>query len=251
MLTAPEVQDEILDALVRNLRIPLPSTQSVAPEKEVLFPAHLLAFLIFKQLSHKVTDHMVFSLARFMKEIQEITMKFEDDYVSAFWLSNIHQLYCLLTTSLDQDVAITGKSQSATFTRNPDALSAIDQVRQDLDVLMNKVYEGWMAELKKRISNMIVPAVIENQSLPGYVCKQAGGLWGSWAKSSSSVQISIDQLVNFLSKLTNSMKCYYFDEKISHQVLTELVRVIGVSAFNHLIMRKNFCTWKRGDIFHF
>ena len=33
---------------------------------------------------------------------------------------------------------------------------------------------------------------------------------------------------------------------MTRQILTELLRVIGVSSFNHILMRKNFCTWKRG-----
>jgi myosin-5 len=28
--------------------------------------------------------------------------------------------------------------------------------------------------------------------------------------------------------------------------LTSLIRFIGATSFNHLLMRKNFCTWRRG-----
>ncbi|KAI8609026.1 DIL domain-containing protein, partial [Chytriomyces sp. MP71] len=102
-------------------------------------------------------------------------------------------------------------------------------------------------ELKKRLANMIVPAVIENQSLPGYICKQSGGIWGKWgAKSATTSQFTIEQLLNFLSKLSKTMRCYYMEDSMTRQILTELLRVIGVSAFNHILVRKNFCTWKRG-----
>lgn len=240
------MQDEIMDALITNLRIPLPSTQSVASQQEIMFPVHLLAFLIIRQLSSKMTSHMVSTMSNVMREIQDFTIKFEDDYVSAFWLSNCHQLLCLLSTALDIDLVVAGKTQLPPFPRTPETLGALDKVRVDLDTLIGRIYQGWVKELKKRIASMIVPAVIENQSLPGYVCKQGGGIWGSWAKTSSAITISVDQLVNFLSKLNSTMKCYYLDDRICRQILTELIRVIGVSAFNHLIMRKNFCTWKRG-----
>jgi myosin-5 len=111
---------------------------------------------------------------------------------------------------------------------------------------MSDLYHGWIKELKKRIGNMIVPAVIENQSLPGYICKQSGGLWGRWGRTSVGTQYTIEQLLNVLSKLSKTMRCYYMEDAMTRQILTELMRVIGVASFNHLLMRKNFCTWKRG-----
>ena len=115
-----------------------------------------------------------------------------------------------------------------------------------MDALFIDLYHGWLKELRRRLNNMIIPAVIENQSLPGYTCKQSGGIWGKLNRSSNQSTFSIDQLLNFLSKLSKTMRCYYMEESISRQILTELHRIIGISAFNHLLMRKNFCTWKRG-----
>jgi myosin-5 len=172
-------------------------------------------------------------------------MKFEDDYVSAFWLSNIYELMSAIKTArmrLPQpSLANQDDEQSAS--------AVLAAVNKNLQSIMAEIYHGWIREFKKRLSNMIVPAVIENQSLPGYICKQSGGIWSQWApKASSSAQFTIDQLLNFLSKLSKTMRCYYMEESMSRQILTELFRVIGVSAFNHLLMRKNFCTWKRGNV---
>lgn len=46
--------------------------------------------------------------------------------------------------------------------------------------------------------------------------------------------------------LTQPMCDFTVEDSTCRQILTELLRVIGVSSFNHLLMRKNFCTWKRG-----
>lgn len=248
MLTAIEVQDEIKDMLIHNLKIPLPSSQTSMKEMDILFPSHLLGFLVLEQMAANVTGHMVSTITDALKEIHDMTTKFEDDHVSAFWLSNCHQLLCIISTSLDTDLSIQGKSHKMAFQRNSHSEAALEKIRVELDILMNHVYQGWMRELKKRLSAMIVPAVIENQSLPGYICKQGGGIWGTVLKAATSqVEISIDQLVNVLVKLNMTMKCYYLEEKISRQILTELIRIIGVSAFNHLIVRRNFSTWKRGN----
>ncbi|TPX57088.1 hypothetical protein SpCBS45565_g08273 [Spizellomyces sp. 'palustris'] len=236
------LEEEIIDALVTNLRIPLPSTQTVATRKEIFFPAHLIGSTMVQLLRHDLAGRMLGLMTNVMKAIQSLTMKFEDDYVSAFWLSNCYELLCVVRTTQE-------KERAARRTGGPDAGEAersLEKVRNDLDYLLIEIYHGWIKELKKRLANMIVPAVIENQSLPGYICKQSGGLWGKWGKSSSSSQFTIEQLLNFLSKLSKTMRCYYMEDSMTRQILTELLRVIGVSAFNHLLMRKNFCTWKRG-----
>ena len=176
-------------------------------------------------------------------------MKFEDDYVSAFWLSNCYELLCVVKSTQEKEAREAGRRRIQGGRRGSDTTEterALEKVRTDLDYLLIEIYHGWIKELKKRLANMIVPAVIENQSLPGYICKQSGGLWGKWGKSSASSQFTIEQLLNFLSKLSKTMRCYYMEDSMTRQILTELLRVIGVSAFNHLLMRKNFCTWKRG-----
>ncbi|KAJ2477676.1 Myosin type-2 heavy chain 1 [Coemansia sp. RSA 2131] len=39
---------------------------------------------------------------------------------------------------------------------------------------------------------------------------------------------------------------YYVDQAIMRQIMSELLCIIGVTAFNNIIMRRNFCSWKRG-----
>jgi myosin-5 len=42
------------------------------------------------------------------------------------------------------------------------------------------------------------------------------------------------------------MKSYYVEPYVVEQVLTELLKLIGVTTFNDLVMRRNFNSWKRG-----
>ncbi|KAJ1548826.1 Myosin type-2 heavy chain 1 [Cladochytrium tenue] len=243
------LEDEIIDSLITNLRIPLPSTQTVATRKEIFFPAHLIGTCMQQLLQHDLATRMEILMSNVMKAIQALTMKFEDDYVSAFWLSNCFELLSVVKMLQEKEARDLKSRRMHVDRRSSDASEterALDKVRTDLDFILIEIYHGWMKELKKRLGNMIVPAVIENQSLPGYICKQSGGIWSKWGKTSSTSTFTIEQLLNFLSKLSKTMRCYYMEESMTRQILTELLRVIGVSAFNHLLMRKNFCTWKRG-----
>ncbi|KAI8848017.1 P-loop containing nucleoside triphosphate hydrolase protein [Chytridium lagenaria] len=160
------LEDEIIDSLITNLRIPL--------------PRHRRMLTLMTNLS------------------KSLTMKFEDDYVSAFWLSNCFELLCVVKAA-----------QNKENRKNARRGNAGDMIEEE-------------------VGEMIVPAVIENQSLPGYVCKQSG----------AASQLPEQAL--------QTLRCYYMEESMARQILTELLRVIGVSAFNHILMRKNFCTWKRG-----
>jgi myosin-5 len=69
MLTASEVQDEVIDSLILNLRIPLPSSQTVASEQDVLFPSHLLGYLILKELDSNISNHMLSTMTAVAKGI--------------------------------------------------------------------------------------------------------------------------------------------------------------------------------------
>ncbi|KAJ3117374.1 Myosin type-2 heavy chain 1 [Phlyctochytrium bullatum] len=163
------LEDEIIDSLITNLRIPLPSTQTVATRKEIFFPAHLIGTVMMQLLQHDLSQRMFILMGNVIKAIQSLTMKFEDDYVSAFWLSNCFELLCVVKAAQEKESRKFGsrRPQAADAT---EAERALDKVRTDLDYLLVEIYHGWIKELKKRLANMIVPAVIENQSLPGYVC---------------------------------------------------------------------------------
>ena len=160
-------------------------------------------------------------------------------------------MLCIVKTAQDRENRNKQPSRGGVLSRRATTLMseterALDRVRHDLDYLLIEIYHGWVKELKKRLNNMIVPAVIENQSLPGYICKQSGGIFARLGYTPTTATFSIEQLLNFLSKLAKTMRCYYMEDTMARQLLTELVRVIGVSGFNHILVRKNFLTWKRG-----
>ncbi|TPX34536.1 hypothetical protein SmJEL517_g02892 [Synchytrium microbalum] len=247
------VEEEILDSLITNLNLPLPNSQTQASRKEIFFPAHLIGSCMLKMISNDLNVRMTNLMANIMKAIQTLTMKFEDDYVSAFWLSNCYELLCIVKTAQDRETQSRNKApaRGSMLSRRATTLlseteRALDRARHDLEYLLIEIYHGWVKELKKRLNNMIVPAVIENQSLPGYICKQNGGIFARLGYSPATATFSIEQLLNFLSKLSKTMRSYYMEDTMARQLLTELVRVIGVSGFNHILVRKNFLTWKRG-----
>lgn len=127
----------------------------------------------------------------------------------------------------------------------------VEVVKHDLDSLEYNIYHTWMLEVKKKLAKMIIPALIESQSLPGFITSDGSGrmfsrmLGGMTSQSQPSA--TMDDILNLLNKVWKCLKSYYMEESVMQQVVTELLKLIGQIAFNDLIMRRNFCSWKRGE----
>jgi myosin-5 len=165
----------------------------------------------------------------------------------AFWLSNVHELLsiiCNTEIAMEQEMRSNGKRTSAW----QEFEKMVSTIKYELQCLEDNVFHAWMKELKKRLSKMIVPSIVESQSLPGFITSDSGRFLNKLLAGGSSPTYSMDDLLNFLNKVWRAMKCYYLEQSVSRQVLTELLKLLGASAFNDLLMRKNFCSWKRGKI---
>ena len=125
----------------------------------------------------------------------------------------------------------------------------VSVVKHDLDSLEYNIYHTWMTETKKKLAKMVIPALIESQSLPGFIASDGGGrLFNRVFNSNSQPAFSMDDILNLLNKVWKSLKSYYMEESVVQQVVTELLKLIGVTSFNDLLMRRNFSSWKRGGL---
>lgn len=161
-----------------------------------------------------------------------------------FWLSNVHELLSVICQSeraLEQEWLT--RNKAATWHHFEKLVST---VKFELQCLEDNIFHSWMKEMRKRISKMVIPAIIEGQSLPGFVTSDSNRFFNKLLTGSSQPSCNMDDLLNVLTKVRRSLKCYYLEQSIASQVLTELLKLIGVSAFNDLLMRRNFSSWKRG-----
>ena len=123
-------------------------------------------------------------------------------------------------------------------------------VKHDLDSLEYNIYHTWMLETKKKLAKMIIPALIESQSLPGFTSSEGTGRFFKLLGSSTTPAYTMDDILNLLNKVWKSLRSFYMEESVVQQVVTELLKLIGVTSFNDLLMRRNFSSWKRGTLFH-
>jgi len=235
------LNDEVTMGLIRNLKIPSPSSQPPPSDKEVLFPAYLINLVTSEMWNNGFVKESERFLANVMQSIQQEVMQHDGDEAinpGAFWLSNVHEM--LSFVFLAEDWYEQQKTDNYEYDR------LLEIVKHDLESLEFNIYHTWMKVLKKKLQKMIVPAIIESQSLPGFVTNEGNRFLGKLLASSNTPAYSMDNLLSLLNNVYKAMKAYYLEDSIITQTVTELLRLVGVTAFNDLLMRRNFLSWKRG-----
>ncbi|EDN06502.1 hypothetical protein HCAG_03105 [Histoplasma mississippiense (nom. inval.)] len=235
-----ELNDEVTIGLIRNLKIPLPGSTPPPTEKEVLFPSYLINLVTSEMWNNGFVKESERFLANVMQSIQQDVLQHEgEDAINpgAFWLSNVHEM--LSFVFLAEDWYAAQKTDSYEYDR------LLEIVKHDLESLEFNIYHTWMKVLKQKLYKMVVPAIIESQSLPGFVTNETNRFLGKLLPSNTPAY-SMDNLLSLLNNVYKAMKAYYLEDSIILQTVNELLRLVGVTAFNDLLMRRNFLSWKRG-----
>ncbi|KAK5166169.1 Myosin type-2 heavy chain 1 [Saxophila tyrrhenica] len=235
------LNDEVTMGLIRNLKIPAAGGTPPPTDKEVLFPAYLINLVTSEMWNNGFVKESERFLANVMQSIQQEVMQHDGDEAvnpGAFWLSNVHEM--LSFVFLAEDWYEAQKTDNFEYDR------LLEIVKHDLESLEFNIYHTWMKVLKKKLHKMIVPAIIESQSLPGFVTNENNRFLGKLLQSSNTPAFSMDNLLSLLNNVFKAMKAYYLEDSIITQTVTELLRLVGVTAFNDLLMRRNFLSWKRG-----
>ncbi|KAI0710458.1 myosin 5 [Cerioporus squamosus] len=245
------LDEDVLDGLIRGLKIPAPSLTSPAAVKEILFPANLISLITNEMWKYGLIPESERFLANVMQTIQSHVMSFtgEDAIIPGiFWLSNVHEMLsfiCVAESDMLQGIG-PGEENAVRPFEWADYERLVSVVKHDLDSLEYNIYHTWMLETKKRLSKMVIPALIESQSLPGFTTTDGGGrLFNRLLNTNTQPAYSMDDILNLLNKVWRSLKSYYMEESVVQQVITELLKLIGVTSFNDLLMRRNFSSWKR------
>ncbi|KAJ2780775.1 Myosin type-2 heavy chain 1 [Coemansia interrupta] len=229
---------EVLNELVGDLQVPLPNIDAEYSPPDLLFPAHLIGLCVIKMFQYNLARRIDRLLMSTIARVQKKTAAFESDYTSAFWLSNVFELLSIIKTSMTEH-------QSSTY-EYAESERAMNDGMQYLESLLSDIYFGWIKDLQKRFGKLIIPGVVESEALPGFTASDSGffnRLMGTGPREST---VKIENVLSFFNHIWRTMEFYYVDQAIMRQIMSELLCNIGVTAFNNIIMRRNFCSWKRG-----
>ncbi|KAJ1901941.1 Myosin type-2 heavy chain 1 [Kickxella alabastrina] len=229
---------EVLNELIGDLQVPLPNLDAEYSPPDLLFPAHLIGLCVIKMFQYNLARRIDRLLMSTIARVQKKTAAFESDYTSAFWLSNVFELLSIIKTSMTEH-------QSSTY-EYAESERAMNDGMQYLESLLSDIYFGWIKDLQKRFVKLIIPGVVESEALPGFTASDSGffnRLMGTGPREST---VKIENVLSFFNHIWRTMEFYYVDQAIMRQIMSELLCNIGVTAFNNIIMRRNFCSWKRG-----
>ncbi|KAK3824514.1 MAG: P-loop containing nucleoside triphosphate hydrolase protein [Linnemannia gamsii] len=240
------LQEEILSGLIKNMKIPSPSLTNLPLIKEIMFPAHLIGLLTTQMWKYGFIKESERLMINVMQAIQQQSMAIVgDDTIipCAYWLSNVHELLSLICISeqeITREELMARCGDEYDWTEYEQLVST---VKYELECLEYNIFHVWMKSLKKQLNKMIIPAIIESQALPGFITNDSGRFFNKLIGSGPT--FSMDDLLMLFNKIWKAMSCYYVEHSVVRQVMTELLKMVGVSGFNDLLMRRNFCTWKR------
>lgn len=274
-----QLEEDVLSGLIQHLRIPAPSAANAPSSKEVLFPAHLTSLVTNEMWKYGMVRESERFLASVMQTIQHHVMSFygEEAIVpGVFWLSNVHEILsfvCIAERDMLQGMG-PGIDLEGAFNHFQwgEYERLVTIVKHDLESLEYNIYQTWVQEAKKALHKMVVPAVIEYQALPAFATSETvggklfhragpgngtagtgtgtGAGVGSGASAGSGLTgpgspYRIDDVLALLTRVRRCLMCYCAEPRVTQQVVGELLQLIGVTSFNDLLMRRNFCSWKR------
>lgn len=240
--------NEVIHGLIFNLKIPVPQSPKKVTIKEILFPANIINLITSEMWRLGFVKESERFLGQVMQTIQDCVMKFSGEdiiYPGAFWISNVHEIYsfiCLAEANIVQNEALLDEMGEFEFQEYG---RLVGIVKQDLENLEFNIYHTWMKEVKKVLDKMIVPAIVMAQSLPGFMTAENTRFLSKMFNTGSNTA-TMDDFLRLFNKVYKAMEAYYLEPEFIKQPIMELLKLVGVRAFNDLLMRRNFLSWKRG-----
>lgn len=238
---------EIIEGLLKGLKIPPLGVAADLTRKEVLFPARIIIIILLDMWRLGLTKESEEFLGEVLAVIQQIVSTLKDDEVvpnGAFWLSNTHELYSFVSYAQQTILANDAMAHDMSDEEFGEYLKLVDVVKEDFELLSYNIYNMWMKKMEKDLEKKAISAVVISQSLPGFMAPDSSPFLAK--VFSQGTQYKMDDILLFFNSVYWSLKSYFIEEEVLKAVIVELLRFVDALCFNDLIMRRNFLSWKRG-----
>ncbi|KAI8337239.1 P-loop containing nucleoside triphosphate hydrolase protein [Chlamydoabsidia padenii] len=208
------------------------NTESQPIAGHIHFPAHVIDLclaLMWKLGDLAESEQFIFStLDVIRKHCQEQS---GDDALAVYlyWLTNSHELLSLLY--------ITEPFKTSTHQHAVDQV--VNKIKYELQRLQVDLFGLVMKDVHIKLNRMAIPAVIESQSLPGFLATDSGRMF------SNQAAFTMDDLIRYFDHTMTLLGHYQLEISTKEQVVNEMVKYIGVACFNDMMVRRNYNSWKR------
>ncbi|XP_033621220.1 unconventional myosin-Vc [Fukomys damarensis] len=231
-------------ALIQNLILDL-KPRGVVVNMMPGLPAHLLLMCV-RYADAQNDAAMVLSLMNSaISAIKQVVKEHLEDFeMLSFWLSNTcHFLNCLKQYSGEEEfMKHNSPRQNANCLNNFD----LSEYRQILSDVAIQIYHQFIVIMEKNIQPIIVPGMLEYESLQGLSGLKPTG----FRKRSSSVDdtdtYTMSSVLQQLSYFYSTMCQSGLDTELVRQAVKQLFYLVGAVTLNSLFLRKDMCSCRKG-----
>ncbi|XP_075753372.1 unconventional myosin-Vc isoform X2 [Pelodiscus sinensis] len=208
-------------------------------------PAHIL-FMCVRYADYLNDGGMLKSFMSItINGIKQVIKEHAEDFeMLSFWLSNTYNfLNCLKQYSGEEEFM-----KQNTPRQNMNCLKHFDlsEYRQILSDLAIRIYHQFILVMENNIQPMIVPGMLEYESLQGISGLKPTG----FRKRSSSIDdtdtYTMTSILQQLSYFYSTMCQNGLDTELLKQAVKQLFYLIGAVTLNSLFLRKDMCSCRKG-----
>uniref|UniRef100_A0A8C3KM22 Myosin VC n=1 Tax=Calidris pygmaea TaxID=425635 RepID=A0A8C3KM22_9CHAR len=208
-------------------------------------PAHIL-FMCVRYADYLNDADMLKSFMNVTIDgIKQVVKEHSEDFeMLSFWLSNTYYfLNCLKQYSGEEEFM-----KGNTPRQNKNCLKHFDlsEYRQILSDLAIRIYHQFIIVMENNIQPMIVPGMLEYESLQGISGLKPTG----FRKRSSSIDdtdtYTMTSILQQLSYFYSTMCQNGLDSELLKQAVKQLFFLIGAITLNSLFLRKDMCSCRKG-----
>ncbi|XP_007235204.2 unconventional myosin-Vc [Astyanax mexicanus] len=180
---------------------------------------------------------------------QVITDHQENFEILSFWLSNTYYLLnCFKQYSGEEEFM-----KHNTPRQNKNCLQNFDlsEHRQILSDLAIRIYHQFINIMEDTLFPMIVPAMLEHESLQGISSMKPTG----FRKRSNSLleegrsegqAYSVSSILQLMNSFHNAMAQQGMELQLQGQAIRQLFYLIGATSLNSILLRKDLCSCRKG-----
>uniref|UniRef100_A0A803VKA6 Myosin VC n=1 Tax=Ficedula albicollis TaxID=59894 RepID=A0A803VKA6_FICAL len=239
-----EYKKEDEERIIQNLILDL-KPRGVVVNMIPGLPAHIL-FMCVRYADYLNDADMLKSFMNVTIDgIKQVVKEHSEDFeMLSFWLSNTYYfLNCLKQYSGEEEFM-----KYNTPRQNKNCLKHFDlsEYRQILSDLAIRIYHQFIIVMENNIQHMIVPGMLEYESLQGISGLKPTG----FRKRSSSIDdtdtYTMTSVLQQLSYFYSTMCQNGLDSELLKQAVKQLFFLIGAVTLNSLFLRKDMCSCRKG-----
>ncbi|NXQ04390.1 MYO5C protein, partial [Vidua macroura] len=239
-----EYKKEDEERIIQNLILDL-KPRGVVVNMIPGLPAHIL-FMCVRYADYLNDADMLKSFMNVTIDgIKQVVKEHSEDFeMLSFWLSNTYYfLNCLKQYSGEEEFM-----KYNTPRQNKNCLKHFDlsEYRQILSDLAIQIYHQFIIVMENNIQHMIVPGMLEYESLQGISGLKPTG----FRKRSSSIDdtdtYTMTSILQQLSYFYSTMCQNGLDSELLKQAVKQLFFLIGAVTLNSLFLRKDMCSCRKG-----